>query len=461
MGAAGMREVRNGAGAARVLLGAMALLAALAMGSCGKPKASRPSADGRVHLVYWDKWAGDEQAAMERVIERFNNSQDRIVVEYFQVTDIRTKLLLATMGQTPPDVAGVFAETILRYADRDALLPLNRYMERDGVDPEDYLPAVIKLCEYQGFYWGLPSTPASLALHYNKRLFREAGLDPERPPRTIAELDEYSRALTRVDANGHLTQLGFAPVEPPWFKAWWIWWFGGEHWDGKERITLTTKPCLEALRWIRSIAETHGTEDLQWFLAGGGQFRSAQNLFLAEKIAMQLQGVWMATFIERYNPGMEWGVAPFPAVSEDLADVTFVDSDILVIPRGARHPDEAWEFIRFVQQQENMELLCLGQRKFSPLREVSEAFYEQHPNPHIHLFHRLAESKNAHAVPRIPLVEMLRDEMAVAVDKVWLRKDTPDNALRQAQEHLQTELDRRRRQWERVREERIEEWSRQ
>ncbi|MDK2971992.1 MAG: multiple sugar transport system substrate-binding protein [Candidatus Sumerlaeota bacterium] len=441
----------------RMILPGLAATAVLL--SCGKDSASKQAGTERVHVVYWEKWADEEQAAMEELVDRFNRSQDRILVEYVQVTDIRGKLLLATIGHNPPDVAGVFAETILKYSDRDALMPLDHYMERDGISPEDYLPAVIELCEYRGFYWGLPATPASLALHYNKKHFRQAGLDPERPPRTIAELDEYARKLTRYDEDGHIVQLGFAPVEPSWFKAWYIWWFGGEHWDGKSEMTLTTKPCLETFRWVRSFPETYGAVELHRFLSGGGQFRSAQNLFLNEKLSMQLQGVWMANFIESYNPGMEWGVAPFPSVSEELSDVTFVDSDILVIPNGARHPDEAWEFIRFVQRQENMEALCKAQRKFSPLKAVSPEFYTNHPNPNIDLFRHLAESPNAHPVPRFPIVEVMRDEMSVAMDKVWLREDTPEKALEHAEKIMQSELDRRERQWERIAEQRIQEWS--
>lgn len=437
---------------------ALAILSGLFALSCGKSE-QRLSPDGRIHVVYWEKWSGMEQEAMEEIVELFNNSQDRIYVEYVPINDIRGRLLLATAGGDPPDVAGVFGETILKYSERGAILPLDDLMERDGISPGDYLPSVIQLCQYHGFTWGLPSTPASIALHYNKRLFREAGLDPERPPQTIEELNEYARMLTKVGENGEIIQLGFSPVEPFWFKPWWIWWFGGRHWDEESQMTLNTQENLRCFRWIRSFPEEYGVDALQRFESSGGQIRSAQNLFLDERIAMQLQGVWMANFIETYNPDMEWGAAPFPAFSEDMAEVTFVDTDILVIPKGARHPHEAWEFIRFVQRQENIERLCFSQHKFSPLRQVSPDFYMDHPNPEIDLFRRLAESPNAHPVPRMPIVEELREEMIVAVDKVWLRTSTPEQALADAQKKMQALLDRAMRQWNRVSEGRHEDWS--
>ena len=89
---------------------------------------------------------------------------------------------------------------------------------------------------------------------------------------------------------------------------------------------------------------------------------------------------------------------------------------MLVIPRGSRHVEEAWDFIKFVQRQDNMEQLCLDQKKFSPLMEVSPAFYERHDNPFIRLFRELAESPNARAVPKIPVWVEYRDELTAAID---------------------------------------------
>ena len=72
-----------------------------------------------------------------------------------------------------------------------------------------------------------------------------------------------------------------------------------------------------------------------------------------------------------------------------LANSTIADEDILVIPRGCKHPKEAFEFIKFVQSQHGMEELCLGQKKFSPLVKVSKDFFRKHPNPYVKLFDEL------------------------------------------------------------------------
>ena len=100
----------------------------------------------------------------------------------------------------------------------------------------------------------------------------------------------------------------------------------------------------------------------------------------------------MYNFINKYATGMSWAAAPFPSDEGKLKDVSYIEADILVIPKGTKHPDEAFKFIAFVNSQEAMELLCNGQRKFTPLRKVSEDFYRKHKNPYIHMFRKLAES---------------------------------------------------------------------
>lgn len=448
-------ETRRGA----LLTGLVIVTCALATLSCVKEKPDR-TADGRVIVEYWEKWEDFEKDAMRDVVDAYNASQDKVFVKFLSTGQIEQKLLLATSGGNPPDIAGFWAWRLYTYADMGALEPLNGLIARDGFDMDRYLPVIREQCEYHGFVWGLPSTPATLALHYNTAMFREAGLDPNRPPRTIAELDEYAEKLTKIDQHGEITQLGFSPTEPGWWNERWSYWFGGRLISEDGTRILTDSPeNVAAFNWVQSYPKKYGFKTLQVFQSAGGQFSSAQNLFISGKVAMELQGVWMANFVEKYNPDLEWAVAPFPSSRPELQNVTICEADVLVIPRGARHKEEAWDFIKFVQRQENMERLCLGQRKFSPLREVSEDFYEQHPNPYLRTFRMLAESPNARFTPKTQIFNELRDEYINAFDLAWRLRTEPAEALGTVRERIQPKLDRALLQWERVADERLEEWS--
>lgn len=415
--------------------------------------------DGRIILDYWEKWTGFEREAMERIVEDYNASQDRVFVRFISTSQIDRKLLLATAGGTPPDIAGFWSHSVVNYAEKGALFPLDRLMARDGLSIEDYIPSVIETCRHRGFTWGLPSTPATVGLHYNKKMLAEAGFD--RPPETLEEMEAYCRALTKTDENGRYLQMGFLPTDPGWWGPMFPFFFGLPI-VSEDGLTLLcdTPEIVEVYEWFQSFSKDYETPRVRSFEAAfRGEFASSSNSFMSNRVAMKLQGVWMANFIKMFAPEMEWGAAPFPKVRPDMDPATVVESDILVIPRGARHVEEAWEFIKFVQQRQNMEKLCLGQQKFSPLREVSEQFYAEHANPEIRLFRELAESPNARGIPRIPIWAEYRDEMAVALDRIWVNGEEPAVALRRVKERIQPKLDRANARWEAIKSERLEDWS--
>lgn len=402
-----------------------------------------PSKEGRVVVTYWEKWTNFEEAAMREVVKEFNRSQDRIYVEFLSVSGIGQKVLMATAGGIPPDVAGLFGANVAQYAFNNAVMPLDEMAAEAGISREDYIPIYWDICSYRGRLWALPSTPASTTLHFNRTMFREGGWDPERPPRTFEELDAMDKQLGVV-RNGRVERMGFLPTEPGWWPWSWPGFFGGDLWNGLDRVTMSRAENVRAYTWMRGYSERYGLQQVQAFQQGFGGFDSPQNAFLDGKVASVLQGVWMFNFIERHRPDMDWTVADFPHPGDrpDLARTTVADCDVLVIPRGAKHPREAFEFIKFVQSRRAMEMLCMGQKKHSPLREVSEEFVRNHPNPYMMKFRELAMSPNALIPPRTPIWPAWSDELSVAIQRINSGSATPEEAMRAVEAKIQPLLDK-------------------
>ncbi|MDD4737046.1 MAG: extracellular solute-binding protein, partial [Kiritimatiellae bacterium] len=268
--------------------------------------------DGRIIVIYWEKWTGFEAEAMQAVVDDFNASQDRVEVRMLPVSGILDKLMLATAGGNPPDVAGLWTHSITEFSEKGALTPLDAFLENSSIRQENYIPVYWELCRNHGFLWALPTTPASLALHWNKRLFREAGLDPDSPPTSLAELNALSDKLTivRIERHGEwqqvrypdltpeekasrgfrILQVGHIPTVPGWYSEMWGFWFGGRMWDGDSRITANSPENIEAFTWYQSHAEKLGVNNLRTFGQTFGNFASPQSPFMAGKVAMVLQG---------------------------------------------------------------------------------------------------------------------------------------------------------------------------
>jgi ABC-type glycerol-3-phosphate transport system substrate-binding protein len=402
---------------------------------------------GPVHIAYWEKWTGFEGDAMQAVVDAFNRKQNKIHVDLLTVSGIESKTLLAVAGGDPPDVAGLYGPNMAQYADDNAIMRLDDFCREKGISASDYIPVFWDMGTYQGHVYALPSTPASTALHYNKQMFRDAGLDPEKPPQTIEEMDAMADKIT-TRKDGKLDKAGFMPAEPGWWNWGWGEVFGGKLWDGNTKITADDPGNIRAMEWVQSYSRKYGAAQLQSFRSGFGNFSSPQNAFLSSKVAMEMQGVWMYNFIDQYAPQLEkpvlnWAAVPFPypANRPDLAGTTFADLDILVIPRGAHHPKEAFEFIAYVQSQEGMELLCMGQKKNSPLVKVSPEFARTHPNPYIKLFTDMPKNKNVLSPPKLALWPEYKDELGNAFDEIALLKVTPQEALKHVQERMQPKMD--------------------
>src|SRR4028118_1146068 len=173
---------------------ALAALAVLLFGP--RPGATRPK--DRIVVTYWEKWTNKEADQMKQIVNDFNNTvgkEKNIYVEYLSMSSINQKTLVSTAAGVPPDVAGVWDAQVPQFAAVDALEPLDELAAAKGITQSYYKPVYWKGCSYNGRLWAMVSTPAAVALHYNKRIFKEnaaglkdPGLDPDRAPQTLDEL---------------------------------------------------------------------------------------------------------------------------------------------------------------------------------------------------------------------------------------------------------------------------------
>jgi multiple sugar transport system substrate-binding protein len=440
------RSLKHIVSAALILTGG----ALLAFG----PRAGGELPKGFVIVDYWEKWTGEEEAAMKVIVDDFNNTVGRdkhIYVRYLSTSDVETKTLVATAAGIPPDVAGLYNQDVSEFGAMNSLEPLDDLAAAHHITAEQYKKVYWDEGHYDGHLYGLVSTAYDVGLFYNKSLFAEAaerlrarGLDPNRAPRSIAELDQYAEAIDRIDRTGRITLAGFLPNEPGWYLNYICLWFGGSWWDeANHKFTFTSPNVVGAYEWAESYSKRLGASHMTQFQSSVGAFDTPMNSFLAPSVAMVLQGAFFARFIQHNAPSMagHWGAAPFPTADPNLKDVTYCNCDVLCIPRGSKHKAEAFEFIAFVNSQPEMEKLATLHAKISPLSRVSPDFFKHSINPYIDVFDRLAASPNAHATEAVPTLNEIQDEMNVFHQKLFLQQVTPEEGLRQLQDRLQQKYD--------------------
>jgi multiple sugar transport system substrate-binding protein len=299
--------------------------------------AAIPVAVAQPVLRVWITW-GDNPAQIQELFNRYGEANGVTVEVNAPVDD--NKVLAGLSGVEPPDILVTGGPANVGSWAREALIaPLDDLISAAGIDMEDMFPAPLGQCQYQGTYYCLPWGTDTYALFWNKDLFEDAGLDPEKPPETLEELVEYADKLTVVEADGTVTQVGFIPDFSWSHLNLYTRMFGG-YWyseDGTE-VTLTSQAVVDALLWEQQFYSKYGADEVLKFTSALGGYMSPDQGFYAGKIAMMVDGEWQTgvNFIQQFKPELNYGVAPFPHPADfpERQNTNLLEGSVAMIPRG-------------------------------------------------------------------------------------------------------------------------------
>ena len=141
--------------------------------------------------------------------------------------------------------------------------------------------------------------------------------------------------------------MGFLPGVPEtvgWYWDTWGLWANGTFTDPQTGLAKLDSPeFIRGYQWVRDFVDTFGQRDVLRFESSLANFNSPDNPFMKGRLTMAQQGPWFANMLRQYGPDVDYGVAPFPTA--DGSELSFCGQDVLTIPNGAHHPDQAWAFI--------------------------------------------------------------------------------------------------------------------
>lgn len=328
------------------------LVAGLAISGCtpkAEEDASVASADGKVEVDFWTFWGSEtRRPIIEKIISDFNASQDRIVVKhtYLPWGDIWTKNLASIAAKNPADVIINDIASVDQRASKKQNTDLTAYLEQDNIQDRFY-ENLWENVLYEDKAYAIPFNTDTRMLYYNKKAFREAGLDPEKPPATWDELEEYAIKLDKKNGNGY-DQVGFHPLWGDFgIDNWLLNADGGEgYFDNEGNMHINTPAKVEAINWIKSWNDRLGKKTVDAMQAEFGSEQS--NPFISGKVAMWIHQGTFATQIRDYGADMEVGIAPIPEKTAGSGHSSGGGGFVVEIPQGAKHPDEAWEFIKYL-----------------------------------------------------------------------------------------------------------------
>ncbi|MFN3988402.1 MAG: ABC transporter substrate-binding protein [Rhodocyclaceae bacterium] len=227
--------------------------------------------------------------------------------------DTITKVLTAMKGGDAPQVSVLLSTDMYTLIDEDAIVPFDELAQSDDDRAwmAGFYPGFMKNSQTGDQTWGIPFQRSTVVMYWNKALFAEAGLDPQRPPQTWAELVEYGNKLTRRDAAGNVTTWG-VQVPSSGFPYWLFQTFttqnGVELMNAAGTETYFDRPeVIEALQFWVDLSRTHGIHP-----PGVVEWGTTPKDFFERKAAIIYTTTGNLTNI-RNNAGFDFGVAMLPA----------------------------------------------------------------------------------------------------------------------------------------------------
>lgn len=325
-----------------------------------------------VTVTFWGDWGGEGERQFNVMVDAFNASQDEIHVEYVVQEDMITKFLTASTAGDAPDIMFWDRWRTALYAPRSVMMPINDYMERDGVSADEFYSEAIRELSWDGNIYGLPLTVDARALFYNKTLLEEAGLEP---PTTWEELEEVAKALTVWDGD-RLERAGFSMQDVGLFNLY-LQQAGGQIvTDDCSATNFNNEQGLTVLNFWDKLLN----EDKVYQVGFEEGLGNESDAFVTGNVAMLYTGPWMISTYKTYGQDLDFGIVPPPAGPNGDRG-TLMGGFGLVIPTAAEHPDEAWEFMKWwLAQPENA--LLWAQTSFNipgNLEAIQDPFFQDDP----------------------------------------------------------------------------------
>lgn len=428
----------------------MTALLGLSLTACGNSsKSTDASSKGdassnngqKIELDFWSFWgSATRRPIIQKMVDDFNKSQNKIHVKYTYLPwgDIWTKELASVAAGNPPDVVINDINTVAQRAQKNQNTDLAQFMKNDPNLKDQYYPQLWKAVLYKGDPYAIPFNTDTRILFYNKDLFKEAGLDPNKPPATWDELEADAHKIDKK-VGGKYTRIGFLPRYGIGPDVWIDNATGVGYWDYKNNKPVINSPkAVQALTWIKNYEGHYGSKVINTFQS---QFGSQQaDPFISGKLGMEINAATFYTQIRDYGKNMNFGVAPMPEMTPGNGNTSWGGGFVAEVPKGAKHPEASYEFIKFLTSAKEQQYWAVKNfDNVANIQGAQAASTDPALSGKAQEVYKLAVDnlKNTILTP-IPLeAPDYLNQVNPQIDKVMLGQKSPQQALDDAQKAVE------------------------
>ncbi|NLH00117.1 MAG: ABC transporter substrate-binding protein [Chloroflexi bacterium] len=396
-----------------------------------------PAASSPAQITFWHAMSGSREEVINGLAERFNQTQTQyqVIPEYTgSYAETLTKALAAYRSGTPPTIVQVYEVGTRTMLDSGAIIPVHT-LNKGEVDWADIVQPIMKYYSVDGQLYCMPFNSSTAMLYYNKDMFVAAGLDPEKPPKTWAEVEEYSMKIMEAGA----ATGGFSMGWPAWIMEQ-MFATHNQLFANQDngRSGLATELYLNSDFGVKVLTEWKRMAE-EGVLVYGGREYAANDPFLAKQFPFLFQSTSSLGGILK-SAEFEVGTAFLPRFEGYEMGNSVVGGGCLWLMDKATPEQQAgaWEFFKYINSVDETIAWHKGTGYFPATNTAyeklkSDGWFEEEPN-HVTAFDQILSGIDSPAANGVLLGNFvqIRDIVGAAIEESVVNGVDPKTALDKA-----------------------------
>ena len=360
-----------------------------------------------------------------------------------------------------PDLVYFGRDKVGTYAARGALLPLANCIAAERIDRRQYRVAALQEVTYRGQLYALPEFTNQITLIVNRDVAQAAGVNVNDIQTTNwARLKQANRKMLRIE-NGRVTRIGFDPKIPEFFPLW-VKWFGKDLISKNGlRAQLNSPEAVRALTYTVGLINDHGGWNRFKAFRDTWDFFGSGNQVARDQVGAWPMESWYYNVLADVSPNVNIQAKYF--TNRRGGPITFFQGNGWAIPRGAKNPGLACKFMKAMTSVEAWR--TVAKNRFDLRKRQGRAFtglYTANTQADVKIYEDIYQamgrpafdsavallvraSRYGFSIPLSPASAQFKQSYIDAINRVLERRQTPKQALDQAQREAQAAIDRARR----------------
>jgi len=327
-------------------------------------------ASAKEKIIFWHAMGGNFQPTLNKIVEEYNKSQDKIEVEALYQGSYQEALnkFKSVQGTDKAPALIQLNEISTEYMyNSGAITPMQEFVKKDNYDLTKLEDTLINYYTINGTLYSMPFNSSASILLYNKDAFKEVGLDPEKAPKSYKELAEAAKKLTKGTER-----YGFAMIMDAWFieqllaneNTLYVNEENGRAGKSPTAVAYNGEKIKTIFNWLNDMYRDNTATSY------GKEYQNTRAAFLSGKVSMYIDssaGIQQLTELANF----EIGSAYIPSENGEFTGVPIGGASLWITNSVSDEKQAAaWDFVKYAVSKESQALWASSTGYYSVNKEA-------------------------------------------------------------------------------------------